>query len=365
MGVLTAVGQVVPPPSYLLLPGAGVDIGAGSVKTVTFKSHIGTCVLDTFAETPLKEGVVVNGDIEMPDVLVDVLRTVRLRERIQVAHTALPERKAYLYQALIPHEAVHDLADAIESTLESHVPIAPTDVIFDYEVVRTVSAGVVVSVTAFARRVVESYADVFARAGITLRSLEIESQALGRALWGAEDRTGTVMAIDVGRHITRVGIFDHGVVGFTATLDVGGDTFTSALMKRFTISEEEAEKRKNEQGFLEGSENREVFEALATTASVLRDEVSRHLMYWNTPSDETDAVPRQPIQGIVLVGGNANVKGLPEYLARGVNLPVSVGNVWKNVMNLDENIPSMPFNRSLEFATTIGLAARSCNPRIW
>ncbi|MEK7613387.1 MAG: type IV pilus assembly protein PilM [Patescibacteria group bacterium] len=363
MDLFTHLGAVFPPPAYLAMYAAGVDIGERSVKAVTFKSHVGRCFLENYTQAELADGVVVGGDIEKPDALVEVLRSFRLRERIHFAHASLPERKAYLYQTLIPRESKDDLKTGVEFSLESHVPIAPSDVLFDYEVVRTVESGTIVSVTAYAKRVVEQYVDVFQRAGITLRSLEIESQALGRALWGKEDKNRTVMAVDFGRKTTRIAVFDHGSVGFTATVDVGGDALTSAVMKNFSISAEEAEKIKSEKGFLEGESNRQLYEALATTASVLKDEILRHLSYWNTQSD--DDIPRHAVEAIVLVGGHANLKGLPEHLARFLHIPVLVGDVWKNAVSLNEHIPKMPHNTSLEFSTTVGLALRSCNCHTW
>lgn len=362
MNAFARLARAFPPPPILSMPGAGIDIGNSSVKAVSFRTHTGPCFLNSYIQAELAEGVVINGDIEKPDALVEVLRSFRLRERIHVAHVSLPERKAYLYQVLIPKSEKGDLRSAVEFSLESHVPIAPTEAVFDFEVVREVEAGTIVSVTVFARRVVSLYEEVFERAGIFLRSLEIESQALGRALWTEEDKKHTVMAVDFGRKTTRIAVFDHGVVGFTATLDVGGDALTTAVMKRFNIPAEEAEKMKNSQGFLEGEKNKELFEALAITASVLRDEISRHMVFWNTQDDD---VPRKPIDEIVLVGGNANLKGLTEHLARALSMPVRLGNVWVNAAPLNEYIPSMPHNTSLEYATTIGLALRSCNCTTW
>ncbi len=365
MSILSQFARAFPPPNYLSMPGAGIDIGESSVKVVTFKTHTGGCLLGGSAQAELAEGVVVGGDIEKPDVLVETLRSFRLRERIHFAHAALPERKAYVYQILVPHSEKKDLHSAVEFSLEGNVPIAPADVEFDYEVSRTISSGTIVSVTAIARRVVESYQDVFQRAGITLRSLEIESQALKRTLWGEENKERTIMSVDFGRKTTRVAIFDSGTVAFTATLDVGGDALTSAVMKRFAISEEEAEKMKNEKGFLEGNTNRDLYEALATTASVLKDEIGRHVGYWNELSVGENSVPRRSVERIVLVGGNANVKGIAEHLSRVLGMSVCVGDVWNGVIDLDTYIPTMDRRNSFEYATTIGLAARSCNPRLW
>lgn len=342
--------------------GAGIDVGVGSVKSVSFSLRGGMCALDSYREAELAEGVVVGGDIEQPEKMVEVLRSFRLRERVHFAHASLSERKAYLYQTLIPHGA-NNLRSAVEFSLESHVPIPPEETMFDFEVIRRIEAGTIVSVTAYAKRVIELYTSVFAKAGITLRSLEIESQALGRAVITKADRERVVMVVDFGRTTTRIAIIDHGVTAFTVTVDVGGEALTAAVMKRFGVSSDEAENIKNEKGFLEGSGNSELHEALMITVSVLKDELSRHISYWNT-ADE-GGIPRLAVDALILVGGNANLKGLPEYLSRVLGLPVRVGDAWANAFSLDEYIPTLPYEESLEYATTIGLALRSCKGGIW
>lgn len=359
---ITRALRAFPPPAFLSMNGAGIDIGAGSIKSVSFSVRGGQCALDSYREAQLAEGVVAGGEIEQPEKMVEMLRSFRLREHVRFAHASLSERKAYLYQTLVP-SAANSLRSAVEFSLESHVPIPPEEVVFDFEVVRRIEAGTVISVTAYAKRIIELYQSVFTRAGITLRSLEIESQALGRSVITEADREHVVLVVDFGRKTTRIAIIDHGVAAFTVTIDVGGETLTAAVMKYFGVSGDEAENIKNEKGFLEGSGNRELYEALMTTVSVLKDELARHIFYWNT-TDEDD-IPRRSVDALILVGGNANLKGLPEYLSRGLNLPVRVGNVWANVFSLDGYIPTLPYEESLEYATTIGLALRSCKGSIW
>lgn len=355
------IARSFPAPEYLAMNGAGIDISSSSVKAVTLSPGGTIAKLDAHHKMDLEEGVIFEGDIEKPDNLVEVLRTLRLRERIHFAHASLLERKSYLYQIIVPKEA-KDLRAAVEFSLEGHVPIPPNEVVFDYEVVRKVDAGVVISVAAYAKRIVESYRDVFKKAGITLRSLEVESQAAARAVLSGDDASKTILLVDFGKKTTRIAVADCGVTSFSATVDVGGDTMTSAIMKHFSVSIEEAEKIKNEQGFLEGGDKKELYEALMLTVSVLRDELARHISYWNTSDD--DAVPRRVVQEVRIVGGNANLKGLPEFLSRALDMPVIIGNPWSNAFSLDEYVPTMPANEALQYATPIGLALRS-HSRAW
>ncbi len=362
MSLQSALLSVFSIPRDVAMLGAGVDISQGGVKHVALSERGSTTRLVSFAETPLPEGSVVAGDIETEDRVVDVLRSLRLRHGIRYANASLPERKAYLYTVLVPSSA-KTLRSGVEFDFETHVPLPPGEAVFDFEPVRTLEAGTVVAVTAYARRIVDEYRQAFDKAGITLRSLEVESQALARAVVSQSDRTRTIMMIDFGKHTTRIAIVENGVVVFTATVEVGGDTLTQAVMKRMNVPEAEAEKIKNERGFLMSPENKDLVETLMSTVSVVKDELVRHLSYWNAPAP--DDVPRRKIERAIICGGNANLRGFPEYLEGFLNVPVAIGNVWVNALSFGHYVPPMQFSDSLEYATAIGLALRNRPSESW
>lgn len=347
--------RAFPPPPYLTMRGAGIDLSSGSVRSVSFSgAHDNPTV--SCRKLTLPQGVMVNGDIENSDIAVDFLRSFRIRERVRFAHASLSEKKAFLYQTMIPRGGAR-LRDAVEFGLEEHVPIPPAEAIFDYEVINRSDAGTLVSVTVYAARVIQNYTEVFKRAGIHLLSLEVESHATARALIHGERKKHTTMIIDCGRNSTRLIVVDRGVVSFTTTIDVGGDAFTRAVMKHYNVSEKEAEQIKSKQGFLEGDETRDLYETLMTTVAVIKDEISGYITYWNSSKEES--IPHAPIKEIVMVGGNTNLKGFPEFLSATLKLPVTVGNVWEGAFSLDEQIPPIPQSDSLEYATAVGLALRS------
>lgn len=362
MSFQTSALSVLPPPATVLMPAAGIDISTHSIKYVFLKENLSGLTVRSYGETALQSGVIVGGDIEKRERVVDVLRSYRLRSGIRNAVASIPERKAYLYQTLIPGGGA-DLRAGVEFGLEAHVPLPPAETVFDFEPVRQVQAGTVVAVTAYARRMVDSYTSVFKDAGVVLRSLEVESQALARAVLSKEDREKVVMVLDLGRQATRIAIADHGAVSFTASVDMGGDALIHAIVKNFNVSEEEAEKMKNERGFLMNEGNADLVEALMITVSVMKDEIMRNLSYWNSAS--ADDIAHLPVEKIIMCGGNANLRGLPEYLETFVNMPVVVANVWANAFTLDSYIPPLGFRESLEYATAIGLAIRGSKTQSW
>ena len=353
--------SIFPPPRFLSAPAGGVDISRGSVKCVLMGGYGSAVNLKAFAETPLPEGVIIDGDIEQREKLVEVLRSFRLRYGIKYAHACLPEKQAYLYKVVVPEHG--NLKAGVEFDFESHVPLPPGETIFDFESIRRIEAGTVVAVTAYAKRIVNQYSGIFAEAGINLRSLEVASQALARVAISPSDRTRVVMMMDFGKKTTRIAIVEYGVVVFTATVDIGGDTLTAAVMKLFNVPEAEAEDIKNNKGFLMNAENKNLVEALMFTISVLKDEVTKHLSFWNNPPPE-DA-PRKPVEKVIICGGNANLRGFPEYLEGSINIPVSVANVWSNALSLNRYVPQMQFSESLEYATAVGLAIRGIGNKLW
>ena len=362
MGIQSALLSIFPPPAYVATPSAGVDISSGSIKWAIFSGYGSNTRLGAYGETPLTEGVVAGGDIEQEDKVVEIIRMLRAKHGIRHANACLPEKKAYLYRVLVP-AGTSNLRAGVEFDFETHVPLPPAETVFDFEPVQKTNQGTVVSVTAYAKRIVSAYHTVFERAGITLHSLEVESQALARTALGPADRAKVVMVIDFGKHTTRIAVAEYGVVAFTGTLDVGGDALTSAVMKHFSVSEPEAEQIKNERGFLMSAENKSLVEALVITVSVVKDEIVKHFSFWNNPN--ADELPRKPIEKVIVCGGNANLRAFPEYLEGALGVPVSVANVWVNAFSLDEYIPNMQFSDSLEYATAIGLALKGRTKSIW
>ena len=98
-------------------------------------------------------------------------------------------------------------------------------------------------------------------------------------------------------------------------------------------------------------------EIVSGTASALSDEVLRHYRYWDTRRNE-HGERMTPVGRVILVGGSANLKGLPDYIAGRVQAPAERGEVWRHVASYDDYIPPVDRQHSLQYATAIGLALR-------
>lgn len=349
--------SVVPPPKLLALMGAGLEVSDHSVKFLTLARHNGSFEIALHGSEEVAPGVIMDGEIKDAERLGAVLRTARSKIGTALVSVSLPEQKGYLFQVHL--DASPDLAirETLEFTLEEHVPLAPGEAVFDYEIVSREEGALVLNVTAFPRKTVEGYYDTLARAGFSPLSFEMESQAAARAVTTKGNGT-TVLAVDFGETRTAVSIIERGIVRFTTSLDIAGAALMNALQKALSVDAKEAERLKNTDGLTPGTRGGKVAEILMPTISALRDEVSRHFIYWHTHVEQNEQ-PHSKIEEVLLFGGNANLRGLPEYLAQSLNVRVRIPDVWGNVCDFTSYVPPIPRNESLRFATVVGLALRA------
>jgi len=353
--------KLFPPPELLLMPFVGLDISDHSVRFLELKREKGSFRLGRFGQQALPEGTFSFGEIKDPNTLKTALIGLRREHDLSFVRVSLPEEKAYLFRTEVPLLSPEETRDTISFQLEEHVPIGAVDAVFDYTVVRPLFGKVTpgvreVVVSVFPREYVERYAEALLGAGITPLSFEMEGSALARALIPTESMR-THMIVDFGYARTGIVIASRGAVHFTTTVEMGGEALTEAIERRLTISREEAEKLKREGAFSRNGQYREMFPVLLEAINQLKEQIHKHFIYWHNHPDKKDATP-PPIEKIILTGGDANLEGLADHFSLALRVPVEVGNAWVNVIQSEDFIPEMPFDQSLSFGTTIGLALR-------
>lgn len=363
MSVTRTLARFFPTPRLLSPHAAGIDITDASIKWVTLAPHKDDVHVVALGQQPLPAGIVENGAVKDAHALAENLINVKKRlGGVTHAHAALPEEGAYVFSMSVPEGSSHEeIIHMIEFELEGRVPIQVSDLVFDYDVVShsREAAGTEIGVVAFARDIAEGYVAAFDGAGIELLSLEIEARSIARAILGSSDHESIVLLVDAGKARTGFAILKQGVPIFTSTVDIGGVQMTDAVVKALSFSEEQAEIFKNEQGlFVTDSKFAKGSEALEKVAAALAEEVARHYHFWDTRRNE-HGERVTPVERILLVGGSANLKGLPDYVAQKVHAPTERPNVWRNVCSFDEYIPPIDRRTSLQFATAIGLALRN------
>lgn len=344
------------PPQYLVPPLSGIDISTSGVKAVRLVESSDGLILEASAQERLPLGVYTDGEIIDRTAVIAALAATAKSVGISSTNAALPESKAYLFETTAPHAEKAVWRTMIEQHIDEFIPLPPSETAFDI-----VEAGLgehgdeLVVGVGFARRIVDDTLSVFDQANIGVRALEGETFAMARTLLPEGD-TSTVLLIDVGKTTTKLAIAVGRIPHFATTINIGGHALTLAVQKYFGVTENEARAVKIERGIVPARGNEEYLAAMLSTVSAIRDEISHRLDYWQEKKTMSGAHGR--VSHAVLAGGNASIRGLPEYLEGGLRIPVTAGDVFTNFASRDTWVPQLDYSESLAYATAIGLALR-------
>jgi type IV pilus assembly protein PilM len=329
-----------------------IDISEQSIKYGELGITSSGLYLNKYGKEIIPSGVVVSGKIEKEDELIQVLKKIKEKENLHYIRVSLPEEQMYLFTLSLPKTDDENIREMILLQIEEHIPLKAPDCIFDYDIISTYDQNILIEVVAIAEATLTSYLSVFKQVGLVPLSFELEAQAIARAVIPTGD-INPVMIVDFGNTKTGISISNNGRVFLTTTLSIGGIDLTNMIAKNFSLSFEDAEKMKHEYGIDQVSKAEDIFPAILNGISVLRDELNKQYMYWETHNNNS---AQNKINHIILCGGDANLAGLSEYLELSMKIKVENANVWVNILDKNKEIPEMSFEDSLGYATVLGLA---------
>ena len=361
-------------PKFFDVNAFGLDISDRSFKYAMIEKGEYGLAMTRFGKGEFPEGIIVGGEVKDEKRAAEHLTRALHSAKIPTNRVilGLPEEKGFLPRIEFTRPNAsgglgkidpNKIRSVLELHIEDHVPITVEEAIFDYE--RIGSHEVIATV--FPRVIVEHYIALARSAGLEVVALETEAHALLRAAIPREEKR-PIMVIDLGETRTGFLIADEGVVASTATKPIGGAVMIDAIIRATGVSRDEAVRLFYEKGLLPARPNAsggqaqthqaggpdhgsEVFNALIPLIGVLRDEIAKHVAFWQTH--------RLPPVHIYLTGGIAHLEGLPEYFAYELRIPVSRANPAENLFALDEYIPPINRHDALLWATALGLAARN------
>jgi len=379
----------------------GLDISDLSLKIIKLKKRGKAFNLVSFGEEQIKPGIIKSGEIKDEEKLAEIIKESfkkvqgeKLKTKYVVA--SLPEEKAFLQVIPMPKMAEEDLKSAVIYEAENYIPLPIEEVYFDSQIVPPVynqlpersegwemnevhrSDHFDVLIAALPKKTVNPYLSSLKKAGLEPRAFEIESQAIARALVKNEVSNFPILLIDLGQTRTSFIIFSGHSLRFTSSVPVSSGDFTEIISKSLKVDLTEAEKLKIKYGLeekikleikVEKSETRkkksEIFEALIPALVDLTQQIKRYLEYYQTHASHEHLPPDgKGVSKILLCGGGANLKGLPELLSLELKIPTELGNPWINILAEGKKVSKLPFEKSLSYTTAIGLALRGLQPTL-
>ena len=358
---------------YKNIPSFGLDISDFSIKIAQLKKKRNGFELKSANRFSIPEGIVQEGEIKNDKKLIEMLKkaineTKGDKIRTKYAVCSLPEQHAFLKVITFPKMGINELREAIKWEAEANIPFSLDEVYFGWQIIspRKENNHIDVLINAAPRKLVDKYLEVLRIAGIEPVVFEVESTAITRSLISKKSDAKPVLIIDLGFNRTSFVIFSGNGTCFTnSTSLVSNKQMLEDIAQKLNIDFKKAQSLKFKVGLGGEKEEKEIFNALLPSLTKLSEKIKECVSFHKEYSTKNEGCPG--VNEIILCGGGANLKGLPEYLSSRLKIPVSLGNPWTNILpekngEMDlKKIPIIPYDESLAYATVLGLAIRGAD----
>ena len=168
----------------------GLDISDLCLKAVRLKGESKFSNVASFVETDIKPGIIEAGEIKDENSLAKIVKESLLHmkgEKIRTKYVvaSLPEEKAFSQVIQLPKMKEDDLKSAVLFEAENYIPLPIDSMYLDFQVITPLHNHLDhldVLISALPHSTVDPYISVFKKIGLFPVALEIESQAIARAL---------------------------------------------------------------------------------------------------------------------------------------------------------------------------------------
>ncbi len=274
------------------------------------------------------------------------------------AHVSIPGFSGLVVLIEFPDMKKEEIDKAVEFEAHKYIPTSVEDVSISWEVMpsrevdgeqknETASKKKIeVLLVAAPKREIEKYSSFFEGADLRMKTIELETFSLTRALVGNEK--GNFLIMDMGSRATNIVLVENGAVIINRSVDVGGNDITNSIAESLSISRQRAEIFKKEgKDILNSKENAMFIPAI----ELLKGEIKRIVTAYGEKNKNSK------IDSLVLSGGGCELKGIEKYFQDKLEMKVSRGNPWKSV-EYDQKLASNIDKIGASFSVAIGLALR-------
>ena len=357
-------------------PPIGLDIGTDFVRAAQVRSAGGGLVLSAYGRAAMPFGAVVEGEIVDPQAagsaISELWRQTGLRSK-DVA-IGLANQKVVVRLIDLPFMEKSELQGAIQYQAQDYIPIPVEEAILSYDIIGDYMTPadehmMEVLLVAASREVVNSAVQTVESAGLKLARIDLTAFAIVRALLGVDSPVvpdagdeGATGIIHITSGLTNIAVVEGGVPRFTRVSALAGKQFTQAIANVMNLTYDEAEQLKIQLGLPSLDESapssapgvdpetaKAAQQALERETNRFIAEVRRSLDYYLTQANQASAIKR-----IILTGTGATLLNLPQYLEKGLQTPVMLGDALAQV-RLDSGVEARVLDDRMGCAPAVGL----------
>lgn len=327
----------------------GLDIGTDHVRAASIKSSGGGFTLTGYGSVGMPFGAVVEGEIVDPQAVSSAIRELWKRAGIRSRDVAIgvSNQKVVVRLIDLPFMEKDELAGAIQYQAQDYIPIPIEEAILSYERIGDYMTPadehmMEVLLVAAQRDMISNAVLAVESAGLKLAQIDVTAFALVRALLGTvssvlpdemEEQGAATGLIHITSGLTNIAVVEKGVPRFTRVSALAGNQFTQAIANVLNLTFDEAEDLKIRVGLpnLDGVATpiapgvdpemaKVAQDALEREANKFIAEVRRSLDYYLTQATQIRTIRR-----ILLTGSGAQLRNLANYLEKGLQTQVVLG----------------------------------------
>ena len=308
-------------------PLIGVDISSTAVKLLQLSRSGDRYRVEHYAVEPLPPNAVVEKNVVEVEAVGEAIRRAVSRSGSRSKFAAAAVSGSSVITKLIPMPADLD-EDDMESQIEleavNYIPYPIEEVNHDFEVLGAMpgnSEMVQVLLAASRSENVEARASALELGGLTAKVIDVEAFAIENAyalMAGGLNvpRDGLVALVDVGATMTTLNVLRGGRSIYTREQVFGGKQLTDEVMRRYSLSYEEAGLAKRQGGLPESYE----IEVLDPFKEAMVQQVSRLLQFFYAGSEFNR------VDHVVLAGGCASIPGIAAMVEEQLGVSTTIAN---------------------------------------
>ncbi len=303
----------------------GLDIGSSAVKLVELKEKkAGEYYLQRVGIEPLSPEAIVDGSIMDSSLVVDAINKLADESGARGTNfaTSLAGHSVIIKKIQVPAMPAEELAESIQWEAEQYIPFDINDVRLDYMVLSEGDVhreGMEVLLVAVKRDKVNDYVSVISQAGKSPVVVDVDAFAVQNAYEANYDidPQRVVALINMGAGVTTINVLARGATVFWRDISIGGNQFTEALQREYSLSFEQAELLKRGDQ-IQGVSPGEARAVLDTVSTEMAAEIQKTFDFFAATSAD------DRVSQLVLSGGCAMTPHLAEVLTERFGVDVEL-----------------------------------------
>ncbi len=350
----------------------GLDIGSHAIKLVEIEDTKKGRILKNFGIIGLPQDAIVEGAIKEMEIVSSAIKTLYKNLKIKNKNvvTSISGYSVIVKKISIQKRGEAELDASIQDEAEQYIPFDINDVNLDYEILSLpeeegaekkaegdkADKGLMeVMLVAAKKDIVEDYVSLLHLTGLSPAILDVDAFALQNAFeLSSEKISGCYALVNVGAEELGINAIKNGVSIFTRDSSYGGYQINEAIMSKFDVSYEEAEKIKLGGTKIDHKDKGALEEIFTSVISGWVNEIKRALDFLAT------TYPDETIEKIVISGGSCRFPGFQKYLELETEIPVIELNPFGNLQVNDKAFdPKYLTYMAPQAAIAVGLALRS------